>query len=252
MGMKFSFSLLFLILFFSRADALFGHALFHCQFTSPDDFVYLGQLFFNKVLQLQYNSTLGKYTGYTEKTKDIAEGLNKNPKFIKEEKKNELKCKNHIAMFFDVFLKPDLHLEPSVRVRSVQAASSRHPGMLVCSVHYFFPKPIRVTWLRNGKEVTSDVTSTEKLSNGDWHYQIHSYLEFTPVPGEKITCMVEHAHLMKPKLCEWDPRTDRESENNKIAVGTAGLLLGLVFFVAGLIYFKKKTYGRELVPTNSI
>ncbi|KAK5922326.1 hypothetical protein CgunFtcFv8_019599 [Champsocephalus gunnari] len=129
MGMKFSFSLLFLILFFSRADALFGHALLHCQFTSPDDFVYLGQMFFNK---------------------------------------------------------------------------------------------------------------------------IHSYLEFTPVPGEKITCMVEHAHLMKPKLCEWDPRTDRESENNKIAVGTAGLLLGLVFFVAGLIYFKKKTYGRELVPTNSI
>ncbi|KAL3060238.1 hypothetical protein OYC64_014746 [Pagothenia borchgrevinki] len=124
--------------------------------------------------------------------------------------------------------------------------------MLVCSVHYFFPKPIRVTWLRNGKEVTSDVTSTEKLSNGDWHYQIHSYLEFTPVPGEKITCMVEHAHFMKPKLCEWDPRTDRESENNKIAVGTAGLLLGLVFFVAGLIYCKKKTYGRELVPTNSI
>ncbi|KAI4811167.1 hypothetical protein KUCAC02_014085 [Chaenocephalus aceratus] len=87
-------------------DALFGHALLHCQFTSPDDFVYLGQLFFNKVLQLQYNSTLGKYTGYTEKTKDIAEGLNKNPKFIKEEKKHELKCKNHIAMFFDVFLKP--------------------------------------------------------------------------------------------------------------------------------------------------
>lgn len=81
--------------------------------------------------------------------------------------------------------------------------------MLVCSVHYFFPKPIRVTWLRNGKEVTSDVTSTEKLSNGDWHYQIHSYLEFTPVPGEKITCMVEHAHLMKPKLCEWGRKSDR-------------------------------------------
>ncbi|XP_063735165.1 rano class II histocompatibility antigen, A beta chain-like isoform X2 [Eleginops maclovinus] len=122
--------------------------------------------------------------------------------------------------------------------------------MLICSVHYFYPKSIRVTWLRNGKEMTSDVSSTEKLSNGDWHYQIHSYLEFTPVPGEKITCMVDHGLLMKPKLCDWDPRT--ESENNKIAVGTAGLLLGLVFCVAGLIYYKRKTYGRELVPVNSI
>ncbi|KAK1895085.1 SPRY domain containing SOCS box protein 1 [Dissostichus eleginoides] len=145
MGRKCSLSLLFLILFFSRADALFAHGVVHCQFTSPDDFVYLEQIFFNKVLQIQYNSTLGKYTGYREKTKEIAEGLNKNPKFIKQEKINELKCKNHIALLFDVFLKPE-------------------------------------------------------------------------------------------------PRTDRESENNKIAVGTAGLLLGPVFFVAGLIYYKKKTY----------
>ena len=87
-------------------DALFGHGVVHCQFTSPDDFLYLEQIFFNKVLQIQYNGTLGKYTGYTEKTKEIAEGFNKNPKFIKQEKKNELKCKNHIALFFDVFLKP--------------------------------------------------------------------------------------------------------------------------------------------------
>lgn len=34
-----------------------------------------------------------------------------------------------------------------------------------------------------------------------------------------------------------------ESERNKIAVGTAGLLLGLVFFGAGMIYYKKNTSG---------
>uniref|UniRef100_A0AAQ5XFU8 Uncharacterized protein n=1 Tax=Amphiprion ocellaris TaxID=80972 RepID=A0AAQ5XFU8_AMPOC len=30
-----------------------------------------------------------------------------------------------------------------------------------------------------------------KLSNGNWLCQIHSYLEFTPKPGEKISCRVE-------------------------------------------------------------
>lgn len=94
-------------------------------------------------------------------------------------------------------------MEPSVRVRSVDATGSKHPGMLVCSVFGFYPKLIQVTWLRNGKEVTSDVTSTEELSNGNWLYQMHSYLEFTPTPGEKITCMVEHASLMEPKFYEW-------------------------------------------------
>ena len=96
-----------------------------------------------------------------------------------------------------------LQVEPSVRLRSVKAVDGRHPGMLVCSLYNFYPKQITVTWLRNGEEVTSDVTSTDELSNGNWLYQVHSYLEFTPRAGEKITCMVEHASLRKPKLYDW-------------------------------------------------
>ncbi|KAM9352952.1 rano class II histocompatibility antigen, A beta chain-like [Symphorus nematophorus] len=121
--------------------------------------------------------------------------------------------------------------------------------MLICSAYNFYPKRITVTWLRNGEKVTSDVTSTEELSNGNWLYQVHSYLEYTPGPEDKITCMVEHASLRKPKLYDWDP-TPPESERNKIAVGAAGLLLGLVFFSAGLIYYKNNTTGRVLVPSN--
>ncbi len=75
--------------------------------------------------------------------------------------------------------------------------------MLVCSAYNFYPKQIRVTWLRNGQEVTSDVSFTDAMSDGEWYYQIHSYLEHTPTAGEKITCMVEHLSLSEPVLHVW-------------------------------------------------
>ncbi|XP_068998937.1 DLA class II histocompatibility antigen, DR-1 beta chain-like [Embiotoca jacksoni] len=238
-------SLSCLSLLFSRASALYGYALIRCQFTSPHDYVYLEQIYFNKVLLGQYNSTLGKYIGYTDKGKEVADELNKSKGFLEQEKKNAEKCKSNLPQIFDLLSKT---AEPSVKLRSVKAASSKHSGMLVCSAYGFYPKEIRVTWLRDGKKVTSDVTSTEELPNGNWLYQLHSHLEITPEPGEKISCMVEHASLMEPKLYDWDPMP--ESGVNKIAVGTAGLLLGLVLVLAGLIFYKKNKRGRELVPTN--
>lgn len=40
-----------------------------------------------------------------------------------------------------------------------------------------------------------------------------------------------------------EPTSD--SGMNKIIVGTAGLLLGLVFSVGGLMYYKKRTHGER-------
>ncbi|XP_014039502.2 rano class II histocompatibility antigen, A beta chain [Salmo salar] len=137
--------------------------------------------------------------------------------------------------------------------RSMTPHSDRHPSMLTCSAYKFYPKQIRVTWLRNGQEVTSNMTSSEELANGDWHYQIHSYLEYTPTPGEKISCMVEHASFTEPKILHWDMSLP-ESGRNKIAIGASGLVLGVVFAAAGLLYYnRRKTTGgggRELVPTS--
>ncbi|XP_029598981.1 DLA class II histocompatibility antigen, DR-1 beta chain-like, partial [Salmo trutta] len=101
---------------------------------------------------------------------------------------------------------PSFPVEPYISLRSVELFSTRHPAMLVCSAYDFYPKPIRVTWLKNGQEVTADVTSTEELANGDWTYQIYSHLEYTPTTGERITCMVEHFSLTEPKLYKWGKR----------------------------------------------
>ena len=115
-------------------------------------------------------------------------------------------------------------VEPSVWVRSVEEAGSKHPGMLVCSVYNFYPKQIRVAWLRDGKEMTSEVMSTDEMPNGNWLYQVHSFLEYTPRPGEKISCKVEHASLVEPQLYEWGKKVCKWTHEAKC---TKCALIGL-------------------------
>lgn len=75
--------------------------------------------------------------------------------------------------------------------------------MLVCSAFNFYPKQIRMTWLRNQKQVTAGVSYSEVMPDGDWLYQTQSYLQYTPTHGEKITCVVEHMSLPEPALVVW-------------------------------------------------
>uniref|UniRef100_A0A3Q4I630 Ig-like domain-containing protein n=1 Tax=Neolamprologus brichardi TaxID=32507 RepID=A0A3Q4I630_NEOBR len=142
---------------------------------------------------------------------------------------------------------------PTVKLHSTMPLSSHHPAMLVCSVYDFFPSKIKVSWHRDGQEVTSDVTSTEEMEDGDWYYQTHCYLEYTPRSGEKISCVVEHASLEKPLITNWDPSSSSfmpKTERDKLAIGASGLLLCLILSLAGFIYYRQRARGRILVPTN--
>lgn len=108
--MCFPYHVLSFLLYFT--DALFGHALLRCQFTSSDgrDAVYLEQYHFNKILLLQYNSTVGKWTGFTKRTAGITEQLNKNPTLLKQLKKNTNTCITTVPLLHEFLLKPgDFH-----------------------------------------------------------------------------------------------------------------------------------------------
>ncbi|XP_056142490.1 rano class II histocompatibility antigen, A beta chain-like [Lampris incognitus] len=249
-ALRLSSVLLLLLPSLSGEDGLFAYGVIRCQFNSRDarDVVYLEQLYFNRIFQGQYNSTLGNFTGNTEKAKQLAETFNKSPTLMAQEKRNiHRNCIDYIPALYHNIL--DNIAEPDVKLRSAEPFSSQYPAMLVCSAYNFYPKQIIVTWLKNGKEVTSGVTTTQELPNGNWFYQIHSHLEYTPSHGEKITCMVEHASLSRPKLYDWDPMP--ESERNKIAIGTAALVPGLISVTVGLIcYTRRSRAGREPVPTS--
>ncbi|XP_056152773.1 uncharacterized protein LOC130127228 [Lampris incognitus] len=234
----------------SVPDAFLRYCLDTCVFTSSElpEIEYIGSQYFNKIEDIRFNSTVGKWVGYTDHGIRNAELWNNDPTEMAHMRaQKERYCKPNIETWFQDVL--DKTAEPSVSMTSVRPHSGRHPAMLMCSVYNFYPKYISVTWLRDGQPVTSDVTSTDELANGDWYYQIHSHLEYTPRSGEKITCMVEHASFPSPKKVDWNPSMS-QSDRNKIATGASGLLLGWILSLAGLIYYKRKARGRVLVPTS--
>lgn len=148
--------------------------------------------------------------------------------------------------------------------------NGEHASTLVCSAYNFYPKQIRMMWMRNGQEVTTDVSYSDVMPDGDWYYQTHSYLEYIPTSAEKIACMVEHLGLSEPMFVVWGkfaavmPIKGREiklklhnyefhfyltvsdpslpvEQRTQIAVGLCGLVTGFVIAISGIIYYNKKS-----------
>ncbi|XP_023118254.2 H-2 class II histocompatibility antigen, E-S beta chain [Amphiprion ocellaris] len=246
-----SVSFWILLITVCSTDGFLNFRKTHCQFNSTElkDIEFIDSYYYNKLELVRFSSSVGKYVGYTEFGVKQAEAWNKIPgELSRMRAEKERYCQNHVDIYYQAVLSKSV--PPTVLLYSTTPPSGHHPAMLVCSVYDFYPKTIKVSWFRDGKEVTSDVTSTEEMENGDWFYQIHSHLEYTPRSGEEISCVVEHASLKEPLRTYWDPSMP-ESERNKIAIGASGLVLGLVLSLAGFIYYKRKARGRTLVPTTN-
>ncbi|KAG7331981.1 hypothetical protein KOW79_003815 [Hemibagrus wyckioides] len=201
-----------LILFILQTEILNtadGHHMSHqatCSWSKDDlsDMEYILPYIFNKINYLEYNSTLGKFVGYTELGIKNADRFNKDPAELQAQKAAvENFCKNNAKGYYSAVLSKTV--EPQVKVMQVKKSVGSHPALLMCSAYSFYPKLIKVTWLRNGQEVKGGQTSTEEMANGDWYYQVHSHLEYKPESGEEISCVVEHASFKKPMSYKWDP-----------------------------------------------
>ncbi|XP_061087461.1 H-2 class II histocompatibility antigen, E-S beta chain-like [Conger conger] len=242
---------LFLFTLLLGTDAYFMHTQNECRFSSNDlhDLEYIQRYVFNKLEAIRYNSTLNKYIGYTALGVKNAERLNTDGSAEQRHANLDSYCRPNAKLVLTNILDKKNIPEPTIKIRSASHSSHKHTSMLVCSAYDFYPRGIKLTWLRDGKEVTHDVTSTEELADGNWFYQIHSHLEYTPKSGETISCRVEHASLPEGKEVKWDPNMS-EVKRNKVIIGASGLVLGLIITIAGVVYYKKKSTGRILVPSS--
>uniref|UniRef100_A0A3B5LZ40 Ig-like domain-containing protein n=1 Tax=Xiphophorus couchianus TaxID=32473 RepID=A0A3B5LZ40_9TELE len=204
-----------------------------CSFNGPnfDKIEYILTASFNKQKMLEYNSTRGNWIGFTDYSIVASTFWNKDP-LDRLERAMEIKL---ILSYYASSFNDDI--QKNFLIKSVKQPDGRHPAVLVCSAYNFYPKQIQITWLRNDQEVTEGVSNIDVIPDGELYYQFHSYLEYTPTSGERISCMVEHVTLSE--IIVWNNSLP-EGEKTTIVVGLCGLIIGLVIFISGFIYHKKK------------
>ncbi|XP_043085068.1 rano class II histocompatibility antigen, A beta chain-like [Puntigrus tetrazona] len=237
---------LMLSVFTGAADGYYFYTWTQCIYSSPDlrDMELIESFCFNKYPVLRFNSTVGMFEGFSDFGVKTAENWNNDTNLLQQTlAKVYTFCKANAKVYeAAIYRKKE---RPEVRLTSVMPGDSTHPALVKCSVYDFYPPPIKVYWLKDGEEVTSDVTSTEELPNGDWYHQIHSVLEYTPKSAENISCVVEHASFTRPMIYDWTPPAPGFEWDIRLlfTVESAALLLGIITATVGYIYYKIKTWS---------
>ncbi|XP_072213830.1 class I histocompatibility antigen, F10 alpha chain-like [Excalfactoria chinensis] len=122
--------------------------------------------------------------------------------------------------------------QPEVRVWGKEA-----DGILTlsCRAHGFYPRPIAVSWVKDGAVLGQDTHSGGIVPNSDGTYHTWVTIEALPGDGDKYQCRVEHASLPQPGLYSWERP---QSNVLPIVVGVviAAVAIAIVAGVGFIIY----------------
>ncbi|XP_072213924.1 class I histocompatibility antigen, F10 alpha chain-like [Excalfactoria chinensis] len=139
--------------------------------------------------------------------------------------------------------------QPEVRVWGKEA-----DGILTlpCHAHGFYPRPIAVSWVKDGAVLGQDTHSGGIVPNSDGTYHTWVTIEALLGDGDKYQCRVEHASLPQPGLYSWE-----RPQSNVLPI-VLGVVVAIVVIVAGvgfIIYRRhagKKEKGYYVAPNRYV
>ncbi|XP_058931901.1 HLA class II histocompatibility antigen, DR alpha chain [Kogia breviceps] len=135
---------------------------------------------------------------------------------------------------------PNTNVPPEVTVLSNTPVELGEPNILICFINKFSPPVINVTWLQNGKPVTTGVSETVFLPRDDHLFRKFHYLSFIPSTEDVYDCKVEHWGLEEPLLKHWEYEAPTPlPETTENVVCALGLIVALVGIVIGTIFIIK-------------
>ncbi|XP_064330167.1 class I histocompatibility antigen, F10 alpha chain-like [Phalacrocorax carbo] len=123
---------------------------------------------------------------------------------------------------------------PTVRVSGKEAQ-----GILTlhCRAYGFYPRPITVSWLKDGEVRDAETEWGSVAPNSDGTYYTWASIEARPEDKDKYRCRVEHASLLEPGLFAWEP----ESNLLTIVLAVALAIGAVAAVIAGFIIWKWKS-----------
>lgn len=217
-----------------------------CYFTNGTEKVrFVVRFIFNLEEYARFDSDLGMFVALTELGKPDAERWNNRPDILARSRASvDMLCRRnyYLGAPFTV----GRRVQPEVTVYPEKTPALQHRNLLLCLVTGFYPGDIKVTWFRNGQEQREGIMSTGLIRNGDWTFQMTVMLAMTPELGEVYTCLVDHPSLLSPVSVEW--RAQSEYSWRKILSGAAAFLVGLVFFLVGIVVHIRAWKGRVETP----
>ncbi|KAM6107053.1 class I histocompatibility antigen, F10 alpha chain-like [Phoenicopterus ruber ruber] len=112
---------------------------------------------------------------------------------------------------------------------------------LYCRAYGFYPRPITISWLKDGEVRDQETEWGSTAPNSDGTYYTWASTEARPEEKDKYRCRVEHASLPEPRLFAW------ESQSNLFAIvlGVATAILVVIAIIAVFAFWKHKS-GKAL------
>ncbi|KAK4805533.1 hypothetical protein QYF61_004472 [Mycteria americana] len=123
---------------------------------------------------------------------------------------------------------------PSPEPPTVRVLGKEAHGILTlsCRAYGFYPRPITVSWLKDGEVRDQDTEWGSVAPNSNGTYYTWASIEARPEEKDMYRCRVEHASLPEPVLFVWGP----ESNLFTIVLVVAVAILAVIAIIAGFAF----------------